>query len=122
VAPTTVEADKPGPRAADPTKERIESSTKHVIAEASVTVATPSPVRPSEALLGAKGSIEGPTRHLVASQSAAASAASDFVNPKVQPGLVHWHPSFAAACQKALHSRKPVLLFQMMGQLDEQFC
>jgi hypothetical protein len=43
-------------------------------------------------------------------------------NPKVEPGLVRWHPSFAAACAAAKKSGKPVLLFQMMGRLDEQFC
>ena len=43
-------------------------------------------------------------------------------NPKVQPGKVRWHAGFAAACAAARTSGKPVLLFQMMGKLDEQFC
>jgi hypothetical protein len=43
-------------------------------------------------------------------------------NPKVQPGLVHWHPAIADACAAARRSGKPVLLFQMMGNLDEKFC
>ena len=43
-------------------------------------------------------------------------------NPKVQPGLVRWHADFASACAAAKNSGKPVLLFHMMGKLDQQFC
>lgn len=43
-------------------------------------------------------------------------------NPTVKPGLVNWHPSFAAAQTAAQKSGKPVLLFHMMGQLDKQYC
>jgi hypothetical protein len=43
-------------------------------------------------------------------------------NPEVEPGLVPWHADFAAACAAAKSSGKPVLLFQMMGRLDQQFC
>ena len=43
-------------------------------------------------------------------------------NPKVQPGKVKWHANFADACAAAQKSGKPVLLFQMMGKLDDQFC
>jgi hypothetical protein len=43
-------------------------------------------------------------------------------NPKVQPGVVNWHTSFAEALTAARKSGKPVLLFQMMGKLDDQFC
>jgi hypothetical protein len=45
-----------------------------------------------------------------------------FVNPKVEPGKVKWHPDFDTACTAAAKSGKPVLLFQMMGKLDDQFC
>jgi hypothetical protein len=38
------------------------------------------------------------------------------------PGRVRWHATFADACGKARRSGKPVLLFQMMGKLDDQFC
>lgn len=40
----------------------------------------------------------------------------------VSPGLVAWRRDFAEACQKAKTTGKPVLLFQMMGQLDHEFC
>jgi hypothetical protein len=43
-------------------------------------------------------------------------------NPKVQPGLVGWHPTMAEACAAARRTGKPVLLFQLMGNLDERFC
>ena len=43
-------------------------------------------------------------------------------NAKVEPGRVHWHADFAAACAAAQNSGKPVLLFHMMGNLDRQFC
>lgn len=43
-------------------------------------------------------------------------------NPTVKPGEVKWHASFAAACDAATKSGKPVLLLHMMGQLDKQFC
>jgi hypothetical protein len=45
-----------------------------------------------------------------------------FVNPKVAPGKVRWHATMAAAKDAAAKSKKPVLLFHMMGKLDDQFC
>ena len=68
-----------------------------------------------------KGAIEGNTNSVVAGQSTTL-VTGNFDNPKTGPGLVRWHVSFAAACQAAGKSGKPVLLFQMMGKLDEQFC
>jgi hypothetical protein len=71
-----------------------------------------------------KGAIEMPTKRILARQTAPAPAASAgaFVNPKVQPGEVRWHRDFNAACAAARKSGKPVLLFQMMGKLDDRFC
>ena len=43
-------------------------------------------------------------------------------NPLVEPGKVRWHPTAAAAFDAAKASKKPVLVFHMMGQLDHQFC
>jgi hypothetical protein len=40
----------------------------------------------------------------------------------VAPGLVPWHASFDEACAVARRSGKPVLLFQLLGRLDEEFC
>ena len=61
-----------------------------------------------------KEEIEQPAKNVV-------KAAVD-VNPKVAPGKVKWHTSFADACAAATKSGKPVFLFQMMGKLDDQFC
>jgi hypothetical protein len=66
--------------------------------------------------------VERNIKRVVASRSLAAPAAGGFTNPRVAPGLVRWHDSFAAACEAARRSGRPVLLFQMMGKLDEQFC
>jgi hypothetical protein len=65
--------------------------------------------------------IEKPTVAVVAGSSSVAET-KDFANPKVKPGDVKWHTSFADACQAAEKSGKPVLLFQLMGKLDDQFC
>ena len=43
-------------------------------------------------------------------------------NPLVEPGKVHWHATAEAAFDAAKASKKPVLVFHMMGQLDHQFC
>lgn len=71
-----------------------------------------------------KSVIELPVKRVLAAQSipAPAQRGPSFVNPKVEPGKVRWHKDFAAACQAAGKSGKPVLLFQMMGKLDDQFC
>ena len=41
---------------------------------------------------------------------------------KVAPGLVAWHPDFRSACAAARRSTKPVLLFQLLGRLDDELC
>ena len=56
------------------------------------------------------------------SSRAAPSAGDEFTNPRTQPGRVRWHADFAAACAAGRTSGKPVLLFHMMGRLDEKFC
>ena len=35
---------------------------------------------------------------------------------------VRWHESFAAAVNAAKASGRPVLLFQLLGKLDDEFC
>ncbi len=66
--------------------------------------------------------IEKPAETIVAKASGVVPAGGKFANPKVQPGLVKWHSSLAVACEASAKSGKPVLLFQMMGKLDDQFC
>lgn len=46
---------------------------------------------------------------------------ADFANPQVAPGKVNWHADFAAAKLASGKSGKPMLHFQLLGQLDQQF-
>jgi hypothetical protein len=97
----------PAPHAAEPAPVQIPDDSKVKIE------------RPVENLVRSpKSAIENPVKNL----TAAKTAASDFVNPKVEPGKVKWHADLDAACSAAKKSGKPVLLFQMMGKLDDQFC
>jgi hypothetical protein len=78
-----------------------------------------------------KGRIEGPVQGVAAASAPARAAAvkaalkannTGFVNPKVEPGKVAWHRDLAAASVAAGKSGKPILVFHMMGKLDDQFC
>jgi hypothetical protein len=41
---------------------------------------------------------------------------------KVEPGLVTWHKDFTEACKRSAQTKKPVLLLQLVGKLDDEFC
>lgn len=76
-----------------------------------------------------KDAIEAPVKRLISSDTESlitpprpAAKSGDFRNPKVRPGLVNWHADFATACEQSKQSGKPVLLFHMMGNLDDGFC
>lgn len=71
--------------------------------------------RPADAI---KREVEARPKAVVAERSAPAEEA----NPTVAPGQVNWHPTFAAACEASKKSGKPVLLFQLLGKLDQKFC
>ena len=45
-----------------------------------------------------------------------------YPNPAVEPGGVEWHADLAAARAASESSGRPVLLFQLLGQLDQEFC
>ena len=74
-----------------------------------------------------KIAIERPTEELAARSSREslkaqlAEKATAAVNPSVEPGRVRWHSDFAAACAASRQSGKPVLLFQLLGRLDQRF-
>ena len=51
----------------------------------------------------------------------ASDLARNLDNPRVKPGNIRWHANFLTACRRAEESKKPVLLFQLMGQLDQRF-
>ena len=77
-----------------------------------------------------KAAIEGPVKRLLSQDRQSLSnpatkpqaQSTAFSNPKVKPGLVKWHADFASACAASRSSGKPVLLFHMMGKLDDGFC
>ncbi len=56
---------------------------------------------------------------VAASDEPAAGAADD--NPRVEPGKVKWHDNVAAAMTAAKKSGKPVLVFHLLGKLDQRF-
>jgi hypothetical protein len=70
-----------------------------------------------------KSAAETPVKNTIARAARSPQrATAPFVNPRVAPGKIRWHASFAEACAAAKKSGKPVLLFHLMGKLDEQFC
>ena len=116
-------------------KKKVEASTKITIAKSAGLPVPTKPAgdleRPAKAKLDfGKRRIERATERLLAEQvhtlrqSAAAtrSVASASENPKVAPGKILWHANFNAACAASRKSRKPVLLFQLLGNLDDRFC
>jgi len=72
----------------------------------------------------AKEKAEAPIETLVLqerSQSPGMTPAKNAENPKVAPGKVNWHDDFRAAKKASRRSGKPVLHFQLLGQLDQRF-
>ena len=43
-------------------------------------------------------------------------------NPQVLPGKVNWYESLDAAYGASALSGKPVLLFQLLGNLNDEYC
>jgi hypothetical protein len=43
-------------------------------------------------------------------------------NTSVSAGLVLWHPDYQSACLAASRSKKPILTFQMSGNLTDRVC
>jgi hypothetical protein len=84
--------------AADISKWKMEWPAKHVLA----AQPAPADVR--------KMAIESPAKAVIAK-----STSPEFLNPKVEPGKVHWHGDLVTACEAAKKSGKPVLLFHLMG-------
>lgn len=66
------------------------------------------------------GSVELSTRNVI--QDTGARNSDTRAGVKVAAGKVAWQPDFDTACKRASESGKPVLLFQMMGKLDDEFC
>ena len=73
-----------------------------------------------------KRDIEVPLKRVVRDSAPPAEKATEtkpagFKNPKVEPGKVRWHANFEKAVAASKRSGRPVLLFQMIGNLDERF-
>jgi hypothetical protein len=66
-----------------------------------------------------KRAIELPVEGLVIANDGPEDDAN--ANPLVEPGKVRWHGDFASACAASSESGKPVLLFQLLGELDHRF-
>jgi len=98
------------------------SRTKLLLTACCAVALTASHVVAQPKVDAGKKKIESGTRTQIAETAPAPRpvvAAID--NPTVEPGKVKWHKSFEAARTAAAYSGKPVLLFQMMGRLDQQF-
>lgn len=67
---------------------------------------------------------------LLAAPLVLASPSQDLTRPDLQDisftqiaePAVRWHEDYDAALLAAEKSRKPVLLFQLLGRLDEELC
>ncbi len=55
-------------------------------------------------------------------QASKPSRPSARTGTKVAPGAVIWHPTFDQALKASSKSKKPVMLFHLMGNLDDRFC
>ena len=73
-----------------------------------------------ERQVGSKIEIEAPIKFLVKT-AVSPEHTGNFNNPTVAPGLVNWHPDFETACVASRKSGKPVLLFHLLGQLNQRF-
>ena len=117
------------PRVPDISKMRIEAPVKSM----SRSSAAPDLFKAIESRSGVAGTIESATTQASPGASklknlgvsnVRATAAPSAVAPvlKVRPGLVTWHQSMADATRRSRKSGKPVLVFHMMGSLDDRFC
>lgn len=51
-----------------------------------------------------------------------ATSTGEFKNPQVAPGKVRWHADIQTACAAAKKTGRPVLVFHMIGKLEDRFC
>ena len=112
----------------------IEPAAKFLVAESSAVRPAQGPVNPAtdgDPVVAApvpadrgKAEIELPAKEVLADTRRIPPTRSAVppANPKVAPGKVLWHPDFASACAASRKSGKPVLHFQLLGNLDDRFC
>lgn len=99
----------------DMRKSIIESPVKSMLRQESPVSAEPGGI-------GYSGSTTWSLPKEPVSRTLPPATAASFLNPAVKPGEVNWRSNFQAACEAAVASGKPVLLFQLMGKLDRKFC
>jgi hypothetical protein len=66
--------------------------------------------------------VERSTKRMVTTEFESVATSQEESGNPLALGLVRWHATFRAACEAAGHSGKPVLLFQLLGRLDQEFC
>jgi hypothetical protein len=105
-----VQRNTPKKPALDVGKFRVEAPTKDLVKRTAPRDRT-------------KRVVELPTKRIVqvASPASARPQANKSDNPRVSPGKVRWAGDYAAALAASKKSGKPVLLFQLLGQLDHKF-
>ena len=59
---------------------------------------------------------------LVLSQMPGSDGSQVLLDDVVEPGQVQWHVDLEVAKAAAAKSGKPILVFQLLGQLDELHC
>jgi hypothetical protein len=102
-------------RRQDESKRKIELTTEAIVGKVKESLGNPAVEANVEANVDAT---INPQRHR---QIDSQVNKDENENPKVKPGLVEWHDDFETAKMASAISGKPVLLFQMMGQLDQRF-
>ena len=99
---------------ADLSKDRIEEPLEEVLATADAISEIAVSVEDAS-----KMAIEMPLERLVA--DTAANEADNVDNPYTQPGLVEWHADLETARLASKESGRPVMVFHLMGPLDQRF-
>jgi hypothetical protein len=66
--------------------------------------------------------LEAPLERVIPAGDRETGGGVDGENPAVAPGAIRWHDGLAAARTASKASGRPVLLFQLLGRLDQEFC
>lgn len=75
-------------------------------------------------LIGGADPALDPDRSVLGNAVPTASSERAFpgFDERVEPGLVSWHADLDAARAAAAESGRPILHFQLLGELDEALC
>ena len=133
-APVEVQAESP-PLAKKPplkgpfpvSKMVIESATKSIVKSSAPALKKSKTLRATPdgavAVDRPKQGVETPTKRVVqaVSPTTAKPQAAKSGNLRVRPGKVRWAGDYAEALAASKKSGKPVLLFQLLGELDREF-